>query len=218
MKKKVKEKSEWENFWKKEEVSFSKTIVNLARKYFFSKMIARQLGNYKNKTVLEAGSGSCESLIHITKKAEKVTGLDNSKSAIKLGYENFKKANINRKKYQLVLGDIFKMPFPKNSFDIVFNAGVIEHFDSVKPIKEMLKATKQGGKTIILVPAKNSVFGMAFRIAKNTGARKLYPWEDHKFYTKKMMRRELISAKAKKIQVTQPFSLLGIYIKGVAEK
>lgn len=215
---KNKQKSEWDNFWKKEKSSFSKSIVNFTRKHFFSKMIAKQLKDYKNKTVLEAGSGSCESLIRIIKKAKKVIGLDNSKSAINLGYQNFKKAHIREEKYQLILGDVFNIPFPENSFDIVFNAGVIEHFNSIKPIKEMLRVTREGGKTVILVPAKNSLFDLSFRILKTIGARKLYPWEDHKFYTKKMMRKELISAGAKRIRVTQPFSLFRTYIKGVAEK
>lgn len=215
---KKKKKSEWNDFWQEEKTSFSKNIVNFARKYYFSKMIAKQLKNYNNKTVLEAGSGSCESLIYITKKAKKIIGLDNSKNAINLGHKNFRKANIPKEQYQLVLGDIFNIPFPDNSFDIVFNAGVIEHFDSIKPIKEMIRVTKQGGKTVIAVPAKNSVYTWIFKILHLLKLKKYYPWEEHKFYTKKMMKKELIISGAKKMQIKQPFSLLGIYIVGVIKK
>ena len=211
-------RSEWEDFWGKEKKAFSKHLVNFARKHYFSKMIAKQLKNYKNKTVLEPGSGSCESLIYISKKAKKTIGLDNSKNAVKLGNTNFRNSKINKEKYQIVLGDIFNMPFPDNSFDIVFNAGVIEHFNSIKPIKEMLRTTKSGGKTIILVPAKNSLFGLAFKILKLIGLRKLYPWDNHKFYTKNMIKKELFQAGAKKIKITQPLSLFGIYIAGIAKK
>lgn len=181
-------------------------------------MIARQLGSCQDKTLLEAGSGSCETLILLAKKAKKVIGLDNSENAIKLGQKNFAEAGIKKEQYQLVLGDIFSIPFPDNSFDMVFNAGVIEHFDSFKPIKEMLRVTKLEGKTIVLVPAQNSPFNLAFKILKAIGLRKLYPWEDHKFYTKKMMKKEFVEAGAKKTKIKQPLSLFGIYIVGLAKK
>lgn len=215
---KEEENSEWEGFWTEEKPSFSKKLVNFARKFYFSKMIVRQLGSHKGKTVLEAGSGSCESLIPLSRKAEKVVGLDNSKNAIKLGYKNFRNSKIKEEKYRLVLGDIFHMPFPDNSFDLVFNAGVIEHFDSIKPIEEMIRVTKNNEKTIILVPAKYSPYTLVFKILKILGLRKLYPWEDHKFYTKEMMKKELVNAGAQRIKVTQPLPLFGIYIKGVVIK
>jgi ubiquinone/menaquinone biosynthesis C-methylase UbiE len=209
---------EWKDFWDGKKSSFSKNTVNLARKYYFSKAILKQLKNYKNKVILEAGSGTCESLVHLVKKAKKVVGLDNCPGAIKLGYKNFRKAKIKKDKYQLILGDIFNIPFPENSFDVVFNAGVIEHFDSIKPIKEMLRVTKKGGTTIILVPAKTSLYTLVFKILTLVGLRDFYPWEEHKFYTKKMMKEELRRAGAEKIIIKQPLSLFGIYIAGFVKK
>jgi predicted SAM-dependent methyltransferase len=50
------------------------------------------------------------------------------------------------------------MPYPHNSFDLVFNEGVIEHYSlNRKPnyldaIHEMMRITKKGGKIIVAVP------------------------------------------------------------------
>lgn len=208
-------KSNWNNFWKSNRSNFSKKILDFGRKYYFAEMTLKQLGEYREKLVLEPGSGSCESLVYIAKKAKKVVALDNAPEAIMLGECNFKAAKINKEKYDLVLGDIFDIPFSDNSFDLVFNAGVIEHFSALKPLQEMIRVTKKDGQTIILVPAKYSLYTLFFKIL-SLGLKGI--WEEHKFYTKKMMRKELLQAGAKRIRVKHPLSLLGVYIVGIAKK
>lgn len=210
-----KEKSEWDSYWETGNSNISKKIFNFGRKYYFAKKIANQLKDYKNKLVLEPGSGSCESLVHIAKKAKKVVGLDNSEKAMRLAHNNFKQAEIDKEKYWLCLGDLFEMPFPDNSFDIVFNAGVIEHFDSIKPIKEMIRVAKRGGRIIIFVPAKNSLYSFIFWLL-SMGLKGI--WHKHEFYTKRMMKKELFQAGAKIIKVKQPLSFLGTYIVGIVRK
>lgn len=209
------QKTEWDGYWDGNNQNLSKRLFSFMREHYFSKHIAKQLGDYNNRTVLEAGSGSCESLIYISKKAKKVVGLDNSAMAIEIGEENFREAKIEKEKYQMTFGNILDIPFLKNSFDIVFNSGVIEHFDSVQPIKEMIRVTKPQGRTIIFVPAKYSLYALFFRII---GISLKKTWDKHEFYTKAMMEKQLLDAGAEKIEVRHPASLLGVYIMGIAKK
>ena len=54
-----------------------------------------------------------------------------------------------------MLGSIFKIPFKDNTFDLVYNSGVIEHFkdpDNVAAISEMARVIKPSGRVIIIVP------------------------------------------------------------------
>ena len=53
------------------------------------------------------------------------------------------------------MGNNFTLSFTDDTFDCVFNSGVIEHYkypDNIRQIKEMARVTKPGGEVIINVP------------------------------------------------------------------
>lgn len=57
-------------------------------------------------------------------------------------------------------GDIRKIPFPKNSFDLIASIGTVEHFpDSIKALQEMKRVLKPGGVAMISVPVKYDLWG-----------------------------------------------------------
>lgn len=61
---------------------------------------------------------------------------------------------------RFVVGDLFAMPFGNDSFDVVFNAGVLEHFDFSgrrAALLEMIRVTKPGGKICVAVPNHYSI-------------------------------------------------------------
>ena len=180
---------DWEKFW--EEDTFLKRVVGFMRHHYFSDVVISHLGNIKNKLILEAGCGTCESLVKISKKAKKVVGVDLSKQVLLIAKTNFQKHNIPSNKYSLVLGDIQDMKFKDNTYDLVFNAGVIEHFNDNKPIEEMIRVTKQGGKVVILVPSSYSPYYFYYVATKFLHLSNLYPWEEHTFYSFKSMRKQL---------------------------
>lgn len=96
-------------------------------------------------TVLEAGCGTGQTLSILSKRHETV-GLDISRAALNLTRTNCKNP---------VLGSIFEIPFKDNTFDLVYNSGVIEHFkdpENVSAIAEMARVTKPSGRAIIIVP------------------------------------------------------------------
>lgn len=57
-------------------------------------------------------------------------------------------------------GDIRKIPYPPNNFDLIVSIGTVEHFpDSLKALKEMKRVLKPGGVAMISVPVKYDLWG-----------------------------------------------------------
>lgn len=77
------------------------------------------------------------------------------------------------KKASFVAGDMFRMPFDEGSFDLVFNSGVLEHFDfggRVAALKEYGRVLKPGGALVIAFPNHYSVpYRLAYRHLNRTG-------------------------------------------------
>jgi hypothetical protein len=74
----------------------------------------------------------------------KITLLDNSKNCIKNLQKSFRK--VDKAKYELCYASIFEIPYPDNTFDLVWNAGVLEHFqekDLYLALKEMTRVSSR---------------------------------------------------------------------------
>ena len=98
----------------------------------------------KNEKILDVGCGTGKNLEEFSKYG-KVWGLDNSPEAIafckKRGFKN------------LNLGNIEKMPYKKEFFDVVSALDVLEHVDDLRALKEIRRILKKEGILIITVPA-----------------------------------------------------------------
>ncbi len=148
----------WDRIWGKEKIpewdSLSQLILEVLKK---------EIGSPKNKKILEAGSGSGRISLRLAQEGAKVTLLDASPHAIKLSKKIFKKAKVPAKFLQ---ASIFDMPFANESFDIVWNAGVLEHYnerEQQKILKEMLRICRKDGLIITLNPYRWAIF---YRIGK----------------------------------------------------
>jgi ubiquinone/menaquinone biosynthesis C-methylase UbiE len=81
------------------------------------------------------------------------------------------------------------MPFKKNSFDVVWNQGVLEHFKNPVPaMKEMYRVTKNGGYVIIYIPAFLSPLHLVWIFLSAFGLKKLWPFDEQDFYTRKQFK------------------------------
>jgi SAM-dependent methyltransferase len=68
-------------------------------------------------------------------------------------------ASENGGSLQLVQADIRELPFPNNSFDLLYTMGTIEHIDEYRDaVAEACRVLRPGGKAIIGVPYKWDVF------------------------------------------------------------
>lgn len=104
------------------------------------------------KNVLEAGSGSGKATILLDKSYNK-TLLNISFTALE--YSRFLANKFNAQDIKFFEGDIFSIPFKDDSFNFVWNIGVIEHYtlDSVESItREMIRVCSKSGVVAVGMP------------------------------------------------------------------
>ena len=128
-----------------------------------------------NGALLEAGSGFGLSSLLVGSKAHR-TLLDLEPSAIETARELFETAGQDA---TYIVGDLFDMPFPDDSFDIVFNAGVLEHFDESgrqAALKEMTRVMKPAGIALVAIPNHFSIpYRFSYEYKKKHGT---WPYPD----------------------------------------
>lgn len=88
-----------------------------------------------------------------------VSGLDYSQPGIDWSRELFARLGLRG---DLRCEDVFKTTFPAASFDVVFSAGLIEHFDDPRPIvRAHVDLARPGGRVVITVPNYGGIYGRA---------------------------------------------------------
>ncbi len=125
-------------------------------------VLKKEIGPPRGKRILEAGSGSGRISLHLAQSGARVSLVDISWHAIQLSRALFQ----SRNDAECVQATIFQLPYPDAAFDVVWNAGVLEHFlfeDQVVIMKELGRVTKPDGLIITLNP---SHFGKFYRLAK----------------------------------------------------
>ena len=133
--------------------SLKKNFKNI---YLSSTMsyIEKLFDSYKNKKYLEIGCGPFFIGQEIATKGAFVVGIDYSMNALKLAKFYLDEEGMDN--YLLVCGDIAKMPFKGDTFDLLYGGGVIEHFkDTVGVVKENYRVLKKGGVAFNSVPKLN---------------------------------------------------------------
>lgn len=107
------------------------------------------------KRCLEIGCGRGSLSCYFSAAGHDCTLLDISPSIIEAAQEIF---HINQLKAKFVVADAYNLPFPGQSFDIVFSIGLLEHFiDAEKIIEEQIRVLSDGGLLInYVVPEKKS--------------------------------------------------------------
>jgi len=98
--------------------------------------------------ILEAGSGTAQGSSHWVGKPR--VGLS---VALDLNMQNLRTARQRDPKLSLVRGDLFRLPFKHNSFDLVWNNSTLERIhDKRRVTYEMIHVTKKGGCIFLGVP------------------------------------------------------------------
>lgn len=118
-------------------------------------------GDPKGKKSLEVGSGTGLGSAYLASRGAIVHLVDISKQSLKFSKAYFATKKLTGRFYEQ---NAFAMKFPKESFDYVWNGGVIEHFcdeEKILMIKNMWKLVKPGGRLLITVPNANDILFMA---------------------------------------------------------
>lgn len=160
MTEKKKEKVEiWDRIWTKARVEqwdeLSETIYRILSK------VTMQT---RDKLILEAGSGTGRISLRLKKEDKgNVVLLDISKTAVQLSKKFFEEQGQTG---FFIQGSALEIPIKGDSIDIVWNAGVLEHFrdnERIQLLKEMARICKDTGFIITFNPYSKAIF---YRIGK----------------------------------------------------
>jgi SAM-dependent methyltransferase len=79
-----------------------------------------------NGRLLEIGAGSGTVAVHLTNRGYDTTIVDNSREMLDIARHVRDAIGVNT---QIVEADLRQLPFPTNSFDVIYSHGVMEHFN-----------------------------------------------------------------------------------------
>jgi 2-polyprenyl-3-methyl-5-hydroxy-6-metoxy-1,4-benzoquinol methylase len=104
-------------------------------------LLGEHLYNLNGKTVLEVGCGAGRFTEILIKYGALVHSTDLS-NAVEANYKNNGKSN----NYQVAQADLYGIPYPFDSFDMVICIGVVQHTeDYIKSIHTLYRYVKSGG-------------------------------------------------------------------------
>lgn len=149
--------SEWDEYWAKAPKTHNQVYDRIAvfyRKYIIKPYLKRFFSRYflGKPAILHAGCGGGQVEEGIIDPAS-VIGLDISSNALSLYKKNHPGSN-------LILGDIMTTGFRDESFEGIYNLGVMEHFreDEIQRIlSEFRRVLKKKGVIILFWPPRYGV-------------------------------------------------------------
>jgi SAM-dependent methyltransferase len=104
---------------------------------------------YRGRSVLEVGCGAGVDLARFAKGGAVVTGVDLAASAIDLARANFEQQGLQGR-FEVADGE--RLPFPDNSFDLVYAHGVVQYTaDPQRLVEECRRVLKPGGEAVFQV-------------------------------------------------------------------
>jgi ubiquinone/menaquinone biosynthesis C-methylase UbiE len=130
-------------------------LEDLFRKRELLAVVEMPLDELAGKRVLEIGSGSgAHSALFLHKGAEMVS-VDITVERAMATARKF--ALVDPKRGRVYQADAENLPFPDNTFDIVYSNGVLHHSeDTERCIAEVHRVLKPGGKAVIMLYARHS--------------------------------------------------------------
>ncbi len=149
-------KAVWERYW-----SLGNHQPQIIHKELLESLL--KVVNVNGKKVLEIGAGMGGDSLYLAKMGAKVTVLDFSPKALEKIRMSAKEEKII---IQTVLANAEEIPFPKETFDIVFHQGFLEHFQEPSPyLLEQRRILKKEGILAVDVPQKYTTYTIKKHIA-----------------------------------------------------
>lgn len=148
----------WDEYWNTKEHK-SKVIYDIIAAFYRVIIIKPMLNYFVGKffapqsKVLHAGCGGGQVDTDVVKKV-RVSALDISTTAL----NRYK--TLHGSRCEVIHGSIFEIPCKDNTFDGIYNLGVMEHFteeDIHKILIEFYRVLKPGGKIVLLWPPEHGL-------------------------------------------------------------
>lgn len=105
----------------------------------------------KANKLLETGVGGGSMSIFLSYLGLKITTIDNDDEVIKIAKQN---NEILKGGIEVIKADAFNIPFPDNSFDLVFHQGFFEHFSDEEISKLLTEQLRVAPSVVFSVPSK----------------------------------------------------------------
>ncbi len=160
---------EWDSYWEQQS-SVTKAygkIASIYRKFIIPRSLIKTL-NLKlepNSRLLHAGAGGGE----VDSALATSWNLYSIDYSFRATIQHREVHHKNGREDLVSQADIFNLPFSNNTFDAVFNLGVMEHFSDaeiVSALKEFSRVTREGGVIILYWPPIWGLSVMVLRMAK----------------------------------------------------
>ena len=125
--------------------------------------------------VLDAGSGTGVATLALQDAGfgqRRIISLDLSFNSLKISCEEFAKRKKYAKRTDAVQGNILKLPFPDDTFDLVLMCGVLEYSPLDDGLREASRVMRKGAP-LVLLPVKQSLVGSMLELFYNFKIHKL---------------------------------------------
>ncbi|MFN7291341.1 MAG: class I SAM-dependent methyltransferase [Pirellula sp.] len=175
--------------------STPKTIYEFWQKCYFEDLLLT-MQPQPDWAFLELASGRGTTSTYLASKGFKnITLLDLSESALEQAKKNFISENFQVP--QTIVGNAEATGLPPNSFDCIYNIGVLEHFEDPSAIlAESLRLLKPGGKIFMpIVPAMPYSHSILSRVLFN-------PLSLARQIVKKLLRRASTSSESTMVRTS----------------
>jgi SAM-dependent methyltransferase len=140
----------WDEYWREYSASKAEKWLIAERNKILKRYLDSIAGASKKVLEVGCGFGSNLRMLHHTRKDVCCWALDNSFEAIRAVREAVPQA---------IVADCRSTGFPDSSFDLVYSAGLMEHFvDEVPFLREMRRIVKDDGYVVTIVPARYSLW------------------------------------------------------------
>ncbi len=152
---------EWNEIWKLGENEFSeenflftrgaaKNLRQFWQKCYFEDLL-RIVKEKNYKSFLEQGSGRGTTSMYLSNAGYKdISMLDLAPEAFNIASQYFKYCSLPLP--QFVLADVRQSGLPDESFDCIYNIGLLEHFEDPKPVlEESYRLLKPGGAMFMVI-------------------------------------------------------------------
>jgi ubiquinone/menaquinone biosynthesis C-methylase UbiE len=111
----------------------------------------------KDLEVLEIGVGAGADFSSWITADAKATGIDLTAAAVEHTRDHLDSLGVERDTYKLLQANAEELPFPDDSFDLVYSWGVLHHSpDTAGALAEVRRVLKPGGRMKIMIYSKNS--------------------------------------------------------------
>ena len=129
-----------------------------------NRFILKQMGDLKDKHLLDLGCGAGENSVYFAKKGARCLATDYSSGMVDVAVNLAAKNSI---KVEGKVMDAMALEFPDHTFDFVYASNLLHHLQNPRlTIREMHRVLKPGGKACFWDPLKhNPVINVYRRIA-----------------------------------------------------